>query len=359
MKYSPEEKEYALDLLLNSNDYTISYIANRTKISKSTLYRWKRACQIKEQSVREEVSFVLTRNLFNSESHKIAFIKRMRYASFVGDNLNYLYVETPKTACSSIKWLLTKLEKHDVKPNQYGMESSPFMNIHYRKIHGFKSLLELDNEELSKVLKSKSVRRFCVVRNPYARLASTWANKIRQKEPKYLDICESILKYHNKRTDDTPSFKEFVAWLYDNKDKLLFKNPHWQPMHQLLAPEVISYTHVIRFESLVADISLVFDGIFPQKKIIKILSQYHINRSLPYDWKSLYDEKAAKLVSELYIKDFCTYGYSLSSWNVNGKESSVVDRKGYLKELELIALNAIQDRNLVIEQLLKKLKGNS
>jgi hypothetical protein len=103
------------------------------------------------------------------EQHK----SRLAYGSFVADSGNYVYLETPKAACSTMKALLMELAGRQLpKPGALTVERVMHFNMHHKRIHQFKSLSDLDPEDALAMLVSPEVVRFCVVRNPYARLVS-------------------------------------------------------------------------------------------------------------------------------------------------------------------------------------------
>ena len=75
-----------------------------------------------------------------------AFRSRMRYASFVSTKRKLLYVETPKAACSSLKWVMAALDGPLPTPVAKGGETQPEMAIHYRDVHPLPAVTELPPE---------------------------------------------------------------------------------------------------------------------------------------------------------------------------------------------------------------------
>jgi len=100
---------------------------------------------------------------------------RLSYATFVGVAGNYLFTETPKGACTAMKWVLAVVERSTVSARVLGRETSMPMRIHHRENHGIKSLTHFDIDEFERLRSDSRVTRFCVVPNPYARLlVSSW-----------------------------------------------------------------------------------------------------------------------------------------------------------------------------------------
>ncbi|MGD9658872.1 MAG: sulfotransferase family 2 domain-containing protein, partial [Methylocystis sp.] len=145
-----------------------------------------------------------------------------------------------------MKWILALAEGHALHAVPMGDESQAEMCIHYREVNPLPSPFDLPREQAREVLYGKSYRRFCLVRNPYSRIVSAWADKIRQIEPGYANVCADILK-HNARAasiNSAPTFSEFCEWLVqtNNADRC---DPHWMPQTKLLLPELIQYDYVI------------------------------------------------------------------------------------------------------------------
>ncbi|KJV06711.1 sulfotransferase family 2 domain-containing protein [Methylocucumis oryzae] len=286
-----------------------------------------------------------------------AIEKRLAYSSFVGDQLNYVFVETPKAACSTMKWVLTELENRVVKQKQVGKESNPAMVIHLRESHRIKNLMHIQSNMRLNLLNKNTVVRFCVVRNPYARLASAWADKIRQKEPGYERNWQLIANYTNTDSKQCPSFPNFVRWVVETQNPK-HCNPHWRAMVNLLLPDLIDYTHVIHTENLADELQEILNLIAPDKDANILLKKHRTNESLPIEWQNYYDEQTAALVAEFYKEDFAHYGYSITSWQSAPKSLSASDQIEQLKEklnqYERAALNAIRSRNDIIFELIQK-----
>ncbi|MDO9106915.1 MAG: sulfotransferase family 2 domain-containing protein [Methylovulum sp.] len=283
--------------------------------------------------------------------------KRLSYGSFVGDKSNYVFVETPKAACSTMKWVLADLENRQVQLRHAGKNSDTTMIVHLRSSHRIKSLMQLNGVDRSKLLNQAGIVRFCVVRNPYARVASAWADKIRQKEPGYEKIWGNVAKYLGDDPKVCPTFADFVRWMAGTQNPKSC-NPHWRPMVNLLLPELLNYTHILHTEKLASELQEVLNQIAPGQDANALLEKHRANESLPIDWPAYYDEETANLVASFYQDDFVQYGYSLTSWKPETKIINLADEINTLREkinkYEHAALNAIRSRNDVIIELIKK-----
>ena len=287
----------------------------------------------------------------------ITFIRdnrqKLRRGSFVFED-RFIYLETPKAACSTMKYILCELAGRPANPSKsIYYESSKEMSIHYYSVHRFRSLPDLSTKDAERFFNDKSALRVCTIRNPYSRIASTWAHKIRQGEPQYVETIITINK-ENGRTSGNPTFLEFLKWL-SLSDKNLYQDPHWAPMSSFLFPETIKYTHLIRTENMAEELQQFLDDAEISASAERLLKKYKINESLPYSWKDAYTPEAKQIVENLYSKDFQTFGYNHEASLAKPRiKESLTETERFALELENKAIESISNRNFVIYQLIKK-----
>jgi hypothetical protein len=283
-------------------------------------------------------------------------VKRLNYATFNIDKFNLLYVETPKCACSTMKNIMCYLDGVVPPRKHVGKESSFAMAIHNRGVNPVKNLDSVG--DVDAYLNRPDAVRFCIVRNPYARLASAWADKIRQREPGYKNVWKKINIFHAKPMSEQlscPSFKEFVLWVV-NAQNPQNCNIHWRAMHKLLHPDLMNYTHVLKTENFVSGFQEVLDAANIDESAEELLSTYRTNESLPIVWKALYTEELANLVYSHYQNDFDIYGYDRDSWQANeiendNKKFAELEKK--YRKLYSSSIDAVRNRNDVIEYLVE------
>ena len=284
--------------------------------------------------------------------------ERLSYGSFVADKNQIVFVETPKAGCTSLKWILAYIEGYEVPKVAAGDESTLEMCIHYRAINPLRSLPKFPSKQLQKILSNPAYQRICVVRNPYHRLASAWADKIRQIEPGYAGVCRDILTFAGTpKSHFSPTFAQFARWVVATNDPY-FCDPHWRVQRGLLLPEILQYSHVIRMEHFDTDLQHVFDQCPTSHSLDAraLLAQFRFNASLPINLLSIYDESLAQRVAKFYADDFEEYGYDFDSWRDLASSDAPNSSK-----IEASALAAIQKRNRVIDQLaarIQKLRNN-
>lgn len=276
---------------------------------------------------------------------------RLKHSVFVGDNNRWVFVETPKCACSSIKRTLIELEGKSIDFRHVGMESTIPMSIHSREINPISGIETWDKSSILDLFNNQNIPKFCIVRNPYARLASAWADKIRQREPGYIRLIKPINEFNkNKDLNSTPSFSDFVNWL-TKKNKPDHCNYHWASMKALLLPQIVNYDHVIKTENLSEELPMILNKIFRIDNSDEYLKKFKLNESLYIDWRSLYTNEIAQKVFEFYKLDFEYYEYDKESWISTPIQDSV-----YTHKLEKTALQAISNRNETIHYLLTNQK---
>lgn len=236
---------------------------------------------------------------------------RLGYASFVVADARMLFVETPKAACSSFKHTIASLAGADFGGLQNSLMAakSDAMGIHDRSAVSVPSLFDQDSEQQTEILTSESYARVCVVRNPFARLASAWADRL---------LCHSIsplapsikeLGYPEYRPEIgflREQFAEFVNHLY-RKEAPHFSNHHWNTMEQLLLPDVISYNLEIRTEELAKGVAKLISHIEEQGMVWPGLPR--LNENPVQLGLELHTPLTVRRVAEMYEVDFHRYGY--------------------------------------------------
>ena len=218
------------------------------------------------------------------------------------------------------------------------------MCIHYRSIHPLPSLLDIGERSADEVLFGGGYLRFCIVRNPYWRLLSSWNSKIRQADLLFASVNIEIQKFLGREaTGGYPTFREFANWVTATNDPHSC-NVHWRSQERLLSPEVIPYDAVLKTERLGPRLVTEFSRVESLRAfdIEALLKQYDYNESLPLVGDPPYDEALAAQIYEFYREDFQTYGYSQDSWKEPRAGNASVER------VEAVALDQIRRSNQLI-----------
>lgn len=225
----------------------------------------------------------------------------LNYATHLSLRYQYIFVETPKVACSSIKMALQRLELE--MPD---FERKNFEDLHVREFSPLLQLTQLPNFEQH--LKGSDFLKFCFVRNPYTRLLSCYLDKI--INPSIPKEKESLMKFMGLNADDIAypiSFSDFVDQI--EKQSLLEMDYHWRPQTYLTCQSTIKYDFIGKLEKFENDFNEVGKKISPE--IGKYYSpevrhQTDANNML----KKYYDKDLFSRVYDIYKVDFDNFSYN-------------------------------------------------
>lgn len=220
------------------------------------------------------------------------------YSTNISLQYKYIYVETPKVACSTIKSTLQKLELQDI-----GLYRENFEDIHKRE---FSPLLKVQQmADFDTFLQKKDIFKFCFVRNPYSRVLSAYLDKIvgnqSHKGRILLELGHDI-----DALKQEVSFEEFLAVL--SKQTVLTMDPHWRVQYYQTFQDYIDYDFIGKFENFEED--FVYVG----KNISDKFHKYYMSEKRhSTDANTMLDEyytnELKEIVYNIYKKDFDYFGY--------------------------------------------------
>lgn len=275
---------------------------------------------------------------------------RLNYASYVSMPTSMVYVETPKAACTSFKHLVAALngvDSRDLQNSVIAAKTSALV-IHDRPLIKLPTLSQLSDEERGYVLSAPEFLRFCIVRDPYNRLVSAWADRLLCHSLsliapilKYLSFPEYIPDWNYLRL----RFSEFVDHLYRHEHPK-FTNHHWQPQCTLLLPDLVNYNLVIRLEELAQHLPKIIAHVEGKGLTWPGLPRIH---ETPFSFgNALYTASSARKVREMYAQDFSDYGYDTKIDIIHGDAGPLP---------EVMPVQAMQERNRRIILLSLKIRG--
>jgi len=220
----------------------------------------------------------------------------------------YIYVDTPKVACSTIKHSLQRAEREGAvpgtkpgAPQQYGY-SDFLLRIHDRRESPL--LFPKDRQELARFA-AWSRFDFCFVRNPFSRVLSAYIDKV-ERHAERRALFQAQLLGGMEDPGRTLSFIEFLELVRRQDPKAM--DPHWRPQHIHISCG-IRYDFIGFFENFEKDFNTALSRIDPEllqhranifehrTDASKILAKYYEGNA------------AARLVREMYAKDFEIFGY--------------------------------------------------
>ncbi len=222
------------------------------------------------------------------------------YLINVSKTYKYIYFETPKVGCSTIKKTLQKLEVSDA--------SDIPEDVHQKKLSPLLSPLDLE-KNFSEYL-TDAYFKFSFVRNPYTRILSCYLDKIIgiQKDVYLPKIGYSLT--------DNVSFKAFLLAI---KEQTFFEmDVHWMPQHILLGADKIPLDFIGRQENFDNDLAKVLSIITKSDSNAPNISNERPHavgankKLLQYLTKD-----TAQLIHEIYADDFRLYGYHIEPFNTD------------------------------------------
>jgi len=227
------------------------------------------------------------------------------YSVNVSDRYRYVYMDNPKTGCSSLKSALVELETR-------GLESSPDYYdgkvLHDRDRSPLRRLTDLKLGAPLSALASRGYRFVTFVRNPYARLLSCYRDKILHNGPQKRQVLRGLGFPADDLTRPV-SFEEFVRAVARESDYAM--DVHWRPQTSQIFFEALNYSFIGRFENYQEDFEALFGHLGIPAEDIPVAR--HLNRTkggLRELCGEFYTGDIQATVYERYKKDFDNFGYS-------------------------------------------------
>ena len=225
------------------------------------------------------------------------------YSINISLKYKYIYVETPKVACSTIKLNLQKLEaglpdfSWDKEMDVHNRDFSPLIKP--------SQVLDFDS-----LLARREFYTFCFVRNPYSRLLSCYLDKIAGNKPPKQSILD-ILGCKTPKEFFTPvSFTQFVDAI--SKQSVENMNPHWRPQYYQTFQSTIQFDFIGRFETFSSDFDQVLTVVSQGDKPSLEVEARH-KTAAAEKMNTYYNDYLIDMVSQIYKVDFDAFGYNLQN----------------------------------------------
>jgi hypothetical protein len=266
-------------------------------------------------------------------------IERLTYGSFVSLRHRYMYMETPKVACTSFKHLIMGIEglSLDSGAALYQRETRPDMLVHHRRHIAMPTLLSADADSRAAILGGEpGWMIFALVRNPFSRLVSFFDHKVRLGEPGY-NLLEARYGNSERFGGLKQSFTAFAQEVVADAG-LLRSDVHLMPQGDIIMPRLIAYSHIFRLEAVEETLKALSAhlGAGTQLSLMP-------GRPAGRDWRSYYDQDSAEIVAKAYEKDFALFGYDAADWRPGDQAAQNFQNEEYWRS-ELVARNAMIDR---------------
>jgi Sulfotransferase family len=220
------------------------------------------------------------------------------YAVNISTTHKYMYVETPKVGCTTVKSILIRAEfdrdfEFSDDEHVHRRNLSPLLNP--RQVGKFADFIKGD------------IFKFCFVRNPYTRLLSNYLDKIANPVARREKIALRIASQLDIESDTRPiSFPEFVQAVVEQPIELM--DSHWRVQYYQTFQGTLRYDFIGRFENFREDLVLVCEKIgIDFDKWYRIEAVHATNAAMRLD--QFYDQHLRDLVYSKYRVDFEHFGY--------------------------------------------------
>ena len=244
----------------------------------------------------------------------------INYLINISDKYKYIYFETPKVGCSTIKRTLQKME----------VDSNSQMptDVHEKNLSPLLSPLQLENNFTHYI--NDEYFKFSFVRNPYTRILSCYLDKIVTN----LDEKQRMLPKLGLSPTDKISFKVFLLAIKEQSYSKM--DPHWMPQSILLASNYIVLDYIGRQENFDNDLKkalAIINKTEPEENNIANEAPHAVgaNKKL----QEYMTKEIIELIQEIYADDFSLYGYSKNPFST--EVLPPIDINTY-KENELVSI---------------------
>lgn len=209
----------------------------------------------------------------------------------------YIYVETPKVACSTIK---RTLQYAEVDGDRERMPE----NVHLRYASPIPMLRDA-YPVFQELLDDPEAIRFCFVRNPFSRALSCYLDKFsKARKNQRAQSCD-LLGLPN---DESLTFHDYLRAVKDQPDHQ--RNVHWMSQSYLLYPAGMRYDFIGRFEHLAADLEKLLEKLGIPLETLQTVAPHATSASQKIE--THFGPREIDLVREIYEEDFATFGYGWS-----------------------------------------------
>jgi len=228
--------------------------------------------------------------------HQFLTVEDLIHATHISLKNQYLYVETPKVACSTVKRMLIDAEygrevKYTTSEHLPFREFSPLLNP--RQVGDFKTFVQ-----------RKDIFKFCFVRNLFTRLLSCYLEKILNRKPQSHQIY--IQLGYGLFSDKTISFPEFIHAVI--RQPLQQMDPHWRIQYYGTFQPGIRFNFIGRFETFERDLQY-----FTKQIGLDFASCYWVENQhatgANHQIQHYYTSELIEKVIRKYQDDFEFFGY--------------------------------------------------
>jgi len=205
--------------------------------------------------------------------------------------LPYVYIQNWKCGCSTVKstlWSIEHSRSLSIPPGYPHLpgDDGPFMADQTRWEH-------IEREFV-----------FTIVRNPYARILSSYLDQIAQRRNEH---AWGRFASRHGLSDAVPSFNQFLRLLAQTPHAEM--NAHWRPQYCSVAPKLVPYDLIGSMESFADDLRRAITRIFGQDARLHTVAGHRTEAGARL--REYYGPAELALVQQIYEEDFRSLGYSM------------------------------------------------
>ena len=228
-------------------------------------------------------------------------LEQVGYHVYYGGTGSYLYQPIPKNACTTIKTLLLRLEGLPVDENEW--------RRHQKEFNQFPGTSHLPLSEQIDIFEGRTQTfKFAVIRNPYSRAASAYANKVSKPEAYIIRKLKSSAAMQGVKLSEQITFDEFIQVI--SRQSLSEMDPHWRPQYFEGRFGAIKFDFIGRMENLSADLTYALGCIGAPSWLMQKVVERHNATNTSSDLWSTVSAEACRLFKSTYAIDFDTLHYS-------------------------------------------------
>jgi hypothetical protein len=221
--------------------------------------------------------------------------EQVDYLCNIGKQHAFMYFETPKVACSSIKRTLQQLE--------LGSHGAPAGNVHDKRVSALYGAVS-SGWSLERIFRSSELFRFAFVRNPYARILSCYLEKIVQDEIERRRH-QHWLGFEQREPVSFLNFLQAIDRIPERD-----RDIHWKSQAATINDRFIHYHFIGRFEHLDRDFPVALSEMGVRSHAPALQDINHHKTNARSRLQEFYGATELELARRIYRQDFIRYGYT-------------------------------------------------
>jgi len=226
--------------------------------------------------------------------------RQFDYSTNISLKYEYLYLETPKVACSTIKSCLQKMELGDINFHREDFEA-----IHKREFSPLLKASQIGN--LDNLISKSEIFKFCFVRNPYTRILSAYLDKIVKCKPAKANILKAM-GHDSSNLNTSVNFKEFITTIYSQN--IAEMDPHWRIQYFQTCQKSIPFDYIGRLETFNKDFNQILSILNNANPCLYFTSEQRHSTNSNKLLSKYYTPSLQAMIREKFSADFNYFNYS-------------------------------------------------